>query len=370
MNGIMWREIASQPAYLRESLVTLRRTAAQVKVRPRRILAGGCGDSYYAAVVAAGVFDALGVSYAARTAQELEQFETTGPDDLVILSSVSGRTQRTVAAARASRESGAETLAVTCDPHSPLADVCERTLLLPYTPLSRETPHTLDYAMTLLAHAVIAESVHASRLDELDGLPDLIQAELSVRKTEVHQIATGFTTQTSFFFLGAGPAIGTCMYGAAKMHESGGVVACHSETENFWHGMNFMVRAGDCVVVLENRHDPAPTEQLLLDNLAQLTPSVLYVGTRALRVPHRAALSTRGAVSTAFLHALTTQLLCYSRAMSLRVNVVGPARCMVNGAAYEAAQDSWASHRRASTPKDGAGHAAGNAKNHNHQQAR
>jgi fructoselysine-6-P-deglycase FrlB-like protein len=362
MNGIMWREIASQPVHIREALAPLRRAAAELEVRPRRILAGGCGDSYYAAVVASGVFDALGVTYSARTAQEIEQFEAIGPDDLVVLSSVSGSTQRTVAAALASREAGAETLAITCDPHSPLAEVCDRSLLLPYTPLTRETPHTVDYAMTLLALAVIAESVHCSPLVELDALPDLLQAELSGRKAELQRIAADFTGQTSFFFLGAGPAIGTCMYGAAKMHESGGVVACHCETENFWHGMNFMVRAGACVVVLENQHEPEATEQLLLDNLARLTPSVLYVGTRALAVPHRAALSRRGVVSSAFLHALATQLLCYSRAMSLGVDVVGPARHMVNGKAHEAAQDSWTSHRPADSSIDDVRQVASDAK--------
>jgi D-arabinose 5-phosphate isomerase GutQ len=78
--------------------------------------------------------------------------------DCVILSSISGGTKRTVEAARIAKIASARIIAITCNTESALANAADETMLLPYHPLSRKTPHTLDYTVTLLALVELARS--------------------------------------------------------------------------------------------------------------------------------------------------------------------------------------------------------------------
>lgn len=310
MLDVMEQEIRAQPAYVRSCLPALRESLRQLDIEAARVVMAGCGDSYYSAVAAAGIYRRLSIPVVAVTAQEVAQFVALQPHDLVVLASVSGSTKRTVEAAARAREAGATTLAITCRDESALARTCDFTLLLPYEPISRSTPHTLDYTVTLLAQALVAERLGGVRLDELDGLAEALQRAIGIAFRTLRSVLVDAPVAPQVFYLGAGTDLGTAMYGAAKLHEAGGQTAFAGESENFWHGMNFMVRPTDLVVVFQNRFEPADVEQLLVAALERLAGAVVYVGSDGVTASHQLTLSPVSEVLSPFVMAIAPQVAC------------------------------------------------------------
>jgi len=315
MLDVMEREIRAQREYVASCLQIVRERLQGLDLEAGRVVMAGCGDSAYSGLAAAGIFRALDVPYVAATAQEVAQFLPLLPGDLVVLASVSGSTQRTVEGAERARNAGVATLAITCNAASALARVCDATLLLPYEPISRATPHTLDYTLTLLAQALVAERLAAAReggrtLPDLERLPDALEATVGEAFRVLPAALHAHTAASQTFFLGAGPDFGTASYGAAKLHEAGGRTAFAGETENFWHGMNFMLRPTDLVMVFQNRREAARTEALLVANLAQLTRSVVYVGGEGVAAPHHVVLPDTADLLAPFLAAIAPQVAC------------------------------------------------------------
>jgi fructoselysine-6-P-deglycase FrlB-like protein len=251
-NTTMAREIAAQAEVLPQCV---REIAEQVRKIPRpagRIFAGGCGDSAFAPGTLGGVFAALNVDVNAATSMALSGFTRFKANDTVVLSSISGGTKRTVEAAHVARTAGAEVVAITCGTESALAHAATHTIVLPFTPISRKTPHTLDYTVTLLALAQLA--LWWSGEDPNVVLPQLaeVSAMIDVAGVEAEVLADAIDPNGKIFLLGAGPDLSSAEYGAAKFHEAGGQIAIEAETENFIHGMNFMVEPCDSIVALGN----------------------------------------------------------------------------------------------------------------------
>jgi fructoselysine-6-P-deglycase FrlB-like protein len=250
MNQMMAREIAAQAEVLSSCVGPLAQTIAAVAPASGRILAGGCGDSAFAPAALAGVFAALNIEITAHTSQSLASFIPLSPSDTVILASISGGTRRTVEAAQAARTQGARVIALTCDAGSPLGQVAHATILLPFSPLSRKTPHTLDYSVTLLGMTLVALAWSGN--DDADIGPVLQQLPhaLAAAQVRAKAIARLMNIKGKLFLLGAGPELASAEYGAAKFHEAGGLIAIAAETENFIHGANFMVEPEDAILAL------------------------------------------------------------------------------------------------------------------------
>lgn len=340
----------------------LRRSARALAVRGDRIIMGGCGDSYYSAIAVSGIFGLCGVPFVPKTSLEIEQFCALGASDLVVLASVSGTTQRTLKAAKKATKQGARTLAITCDPRSALADVCDETLLLPYRPMSRRTPHTLDYMVTLLAQVVVLEHWARTHVQVLDDLPGLLQTTIERTARVVNKLSQVQGQGAGYFFLGAGEHMGTAMYGSAKFHEAGGLFAAFSEAENFWHGMNFTVQQGSWITVFGNGREQPEVEQLLVATLAELTPNLLYVGSGMVDAPYQVVPPATDEVTTPFVYAIAPQILCHSAAtrLGLRTNA-SPAR----GGALEPqqrAQASWLTQHVPAAQKGAVGGSTANAR--------
>ena len=246
MNETMAREIAAQALILPLCVGPLADRMASIASPQGRIFAGGCGDSAFAPAALAGVFDVLRIEVAARTAMHLAAFQNYAPTDTVILTSISGGTRRTLEAADAARRGGARVIALTCKGESPLALAADDTIVLPFAPISRKTPHTLDYGVTLLALTQLALgwSGRGEAALPLDGLTATLDAARQVAAS----VATQLNPKGKLFILGAGPEMATAEYAAAKFHEAGGLPAFAFETENFVHGANFMVEPEDAIV--------------------------------------------------------------------------------------------------------------------------
>ncbi|PSH56643.1 SIS domain-containing protein [Phyllobacterium endophyticum] len=250
MNEMMAREIAAQSEILITCVAPLAERVAQIDVPAGRIFAGGCGDSAFAPAALGGVFAELGIDLEPRTSMELSAFTKFVSADTVLLSSISGGTKRTVEAANVARKAGAHVIALTCNGHSNLANAADETIVLPFTPLSRKTPHTLDYTVTLLALVALASAWARRPVEEISKLVETVPVLLENASEIAWATGSKINQDGKLFFLGAGPDLANANYGAAKFHEAGGIVAIAAETENFIHGMNFMVEPVDSVLLL------------------------------------------------------------------------------------------------------------------------
>lgn len=250
MNEMMAREIDAQGELLARVQPQIAACADEIARPAGRIFAGGCGDSAFAPRALSAVFQALGQPFLSRTSMELSAFTNLEASDCVILSSISGGTKRTVEAANVARHAGARVIAITCNAESALAKAADETMLLPYQPLSRKTPHTLDYTVTLLALVELARSFAGKPADATRHILDAIPSVLSSAKQSATPISLGYEAGRKLVILGAGPDLGTAEYGAAKFHEAGGLIAIAAETENFVHGMNFMLEPYDTLIAL------------------------------------------------------------------------------------------------------------------------
>lgn len=341
MNELMLREIESQPDYAEACIDDIRKSAAAVSRNCNRIIMGGCGDSLFSAVALSCLPEAQQINFQSASAQEIEQTLDLSSSDLVVLSSVSGSTKRTIDAAEKALRSGAKTVAVTCNENSELAKKCDQLLLLPYQPITRKTPHSLDYTMGLLAGLLLIEHLSDKSIQQADEIAGALRNHLLTVFDECEPFTESITADTQFWFLGSGNNLGTAMYGAAKFHEAGGLSAFYGETENFWHGMNFMVKPGDRVVLFQNLKEDRSAEQLLLDNFKKLSNPVLCVGPTKADTAFRVKTGSDNEILEPFLNAVTCQALCYKAANRLGLQVDQPETNNRNNKVHLAAQSGW-----------------------------
>lgn len=351
-SDVMWQEIEAQPQVIHELIPQLRDTLSSFSFQPKRVLAGGCGDSYFGAYALRGIFEQANIPYTAATAQELASYTRFFVGDLVVLISISGGTKRTVDAARVARRAGARTLAITCNPDSALAESCHDTLVLLYQPISRKTPHTLDYTVTLLALALVVERITGKQFERLEKLPDLVRKALP----EILEVATdavrNINERTKHFFLGAGPNRGTAMYGAAKFHEAGGLLGFHEETENFVHGMNYMLEPDDLVIMIAPDDPAAFRAQELVEGLEKLDVRVVGLSESSFGARYSMKLPPASTELIPFLSCLGPQVLCYAAANELALSIEQERAGRSRGTLHVSVQKDWMKDTRVQQGSD------------------
>ena len=203
--NMMMREILAQAEILPDVFEKIAKDIAEIKPAKGRIFSGGCGDCAFASGALSDVFQALGADVQDKTAMELAAFTKLNADDTVILSSVSGGTKRTVEAANVARDAGARVIAVTCNPQSALAKASNDVIVLPYEPLSRKTPHTLDYGVVLVVLAALVGKLVVSRTSDLQSSVGRLGALLALLETTASEFAEIYNPAGKVFFLGVGP---------------------------------------------------------------------------------------------------------------------------------------------------------------------
>jgi fructoselysine-6-P-deglycase FrlB-like protein len=335
MNTMMKNEIAAQ-ADLLLGLQPLLAAAADALPRAKgRILVGGCGDSAFAPEALLEVFRRLGIAIEPRTSMQLAHFTRFQEDDTVVLSSISGGTKRTVEAADVARANGARVIAVTCNAESALVKASAAAVILPFAPLSRKTPHTLDYAITLLALAEIGRSQAGLPADTLASSVADIAARLAQADAVARPIADAYRSEGRIFFLGAGEDRGTADYAAAKFHEAGGLVAISAESENFVHGMNFMLEPEDTLVVVASSPAAKKRGREIVEAFETLsTAFLLTVGDEGLAKADDAS----AAFSQLLDQTFTLQYACLHAANRLGLKLEEPRAGCQNGKIHLAAQ--------------------------------
>ncbi len=249
MNEMMLREILDQPAALANALVDLRRQGDLLGLRRpyRKIVLTGCGDSAIACAAVESLYRAwTGGEVRVCTSLEASRYEDFDGETLVIAVSISGGVARTIEAALVAGAAGARTLAIVARAGSELARVSKEELLMP-EPLARNTPHSRDYTLTLLALLVVLEQVADKRFDALDKWPELAQGVLD---RAFAQLPEWVDDSAQTIFLGAGPDAATARYAALKFWEGGAMRAMSDELEEFAQGSQLMAAPGHSVVML------------------------------------------------------------------------------------------------------------------------
>ncbi|MCK0168189.1 SIS domain-containing protein [Jannaschia sp. S6380] len=320
-HALMQRELDAQPELL--PAIAARLTGAVRDLRPApgtTVWSGGCGDSLFAARAVARLWRGQGLDLRPASAAEMLWDAPITARDLVVGISISGSTRRTVDAVQAAARTGARTLAVTMKSDSALAQVADAVLPLDYEPISRAIPHGLDYHVTVLALAALAGDLDA------DAIGTIIAARTSAHLDTARAVAAGLPDAPRFVFLGCGAALGSAEYGAAKMHEAGGLPAWAFEGENVAHGAQFMLRPGDHVMLCG---DGGPGDARTL---------ALRHGLERLGVTVGAAGFDDGHPLLAALDAgLACQALCLAVAERLDLDVTDPGR----GTAAAEVQRDW-----------------------------
>jgi glucosamine--fructose-6-phosphate aminotransferase (isomerizing) len=221
-----------------------------------RVLLVGNGDSYHAALacqravnefarVPCQAFTSL--AFAAYAADVLP---VPFPNDpLVVGVSVSGRSSRTVEAVERAAAAGANTLAMTGTPDSPITQSARRRLYLQIPP-GAPAPGIRSYTATVMGLLLLAirlgeirnryhqEAANALR-GELARLADVIAGALDAADAPARAAVDLCAASPMLMCIGSGPSYGTALFTAAKFVEGAGLFAVGQDIEEWLHVERF-----------------------------------------------------------------------------------------------------------------------------------
>ena len=193
---------------------------------PGSILFAACGTAYYAGLVGAEFMATLcGCPTTVRVASELEGVPPPpGPNAWAVFISQSGETADTISAARAARDAGYRTLALTNSPDSSITRVVEHSL---YTEAGPEV--SVAASKTFMAQLVAlyllglrlyppADADLQRLLAKLRRLPGKVQSVLAL-EDRLASVARSIAHRNSVFLIARGVSLPVAMEGALKLKE-------------------------------------------------------------------------------------------------------------------------------------------------------
>ncbi len=342
MNELMLREMESQPADLARALVDLRRQAAALDLRrPEKVVLTGSGDSGFAAAAVELAFThALERPVWALPSASASRYGLGRIEGLTVVISVSGEVRRTIEAAMAARNAGGRVVAITAGANSSLAGLADAALVMP-EPISRSTPHTRDYTMTLLALLVLLEALSGTPIPELDVWPQQIDDLLRRSIHWAGRLAETFASDDApVGFLGMGPDRGTAAYGALKFWEAGGSAAWWDDLEEFGHGSQLVARPGQLAVLFACGPARGRAHEMR-DGLERMGLSPSVVGDRALDGAEDLKLPEIRSDLSPLLTSIPPQVLAYTFTTRRGIEVELPMGGNSLGELYDEVHREW-----------------------------
>jgi glucosamine--fructose-6-phosphate aminotransferase (isomerizing) len=222
----------------------------------RRILMGGSGDSWFAALSVAPAWQRwTGIRTEARTAMEFARYETALLDahDLVISISNSGSSARARETVLLAKDRGIPTLGITGSLSGALAQQAD---LIVHRPVSEDIGLPAHYGRCLLNFAEymavlyalyalglgigvkrghIPEAIGAARLARIE---QAVEAQGAIAE-RIEPAIIGLCEQLgaidTIWAIGAGPSRGTAQYSAAKFHEQMPINGIGQDLEEWAH---------------------------------------------------------------------------------------------------------------------------------------
>lgn len=347
MNELMLREILDQPRILREALPDLRRQATLLEIPAfDHVVLTGSGDSLCAAMAVEHLFcEAVRRPISAVPSMSASRFPKLRGSEVTITVSVSGAAVRTVEAALAAKRRGSLVVAIVADSRSPLAEASDACIVMP-EPISRRTPHTRDYTLTILALAVICERLGDTVFDALDHWPSLVERTVDDALAWAGTLLPA-PSERRVWFLGAGPDRGTAAYGALKFWEAGGSFSWWDDLEEFGHGSQLAALPGDDAVML------APGRSA--SRAVEMIPGMVRMGLRPILVCREREAEAHADDQwpgfglrnlphwswAPFLSCLPVQALAYAFTTDRCIDVLQPMGGKPHGRVYEDVHEEW-----------------------------
>ena len=231
--------------------------------QPRKVVLTGCGDSYCAAVAASRAFKLLGDVFDVKAMNSVEfcshydagNIGTEPFNPLVYIISASGSPSRTHEAARRTNElgTGGLSVAVTKNPDSMLAQLCQKTILVRPNefdnPFKEYPPGMRSYYASI--YALLSSAI---RMGEVKGHYSMGEAYAMRRATaefakafepemeridnQMYELAEKWKDIESFECVAAGEDMATAWFCAAKVYEASGDFVTYENVED-WAHINF-----------------------------------------------------------------------------------------------------------------------------------
>lgn len=249
-NSYTYEELVGQPDKIRETLSrekeAVKKAAGLLGQREiRQIYMVGCGDSV-AALRGVRFFleSLLGIPCKEEDALDFAYYNSSAVDEktLVITLSSSGRTVRVVEALLAARARGAQTLALSNTPDSPLMKAASAGILIhasrkgwPTQSSTAAMAVTVRLGLELGRVMGVSEAALGYYEEQFDKVPGLMERAIEMTEKKIRKMAEELYSRKMFFFCGGGPFFTCAEYGAAKVKEATPVYAVPVLLEEFHH---------------------------------------------------------------------------------------------------------------------------------------
>lgn len=260
----------------------------------RRVSLIACGTSYHAGLVGRYLLETWGgVRAETDVASEWRHRDPdVGPGDVVLGITQSGETADTLGALRVARERGAHVLGLTNASGSQITREADATLLTDAGPeVSVAATKTFVTQVAALAglslrvglaRGTLTPSRAALLLDELERLPDVVEAARAASAAPIERAVERWSDEGFFLFLGRHVGLPVALEGALKLKEVAYVPSDAYAAGEMKHGPIALLREGTPVVVVA-------TDSPVLDKLRSNVAEVRARGAHVL------AIATEGA---------------------------------------------------------------------------
>jgi len=270
---MMYAQIVSQPALLGE---VFEQTDHCVHEALRRfqgeqwqaIYTAGCGDSFYAGLACEMAFARFcRLPVKALPAMHFARYEVDNVLTPAVLFGISnsGAVSRTIEAVAMARDAGLDTIAVTGNGTSSIAQEAAATMAVPISPMGR-APGIRSYTVQLLTlflcalrlgeiRQVLAAEEAARWRQRLRAVATSMEETIAANEASVRSLVDRWRDQYDWVFVGAGPSYATALFCAAKLVESCGVHAWAQELEEWGHiqFFNRQAQTPTCLIVPPGR---------------------------------------------------------------------------------------------------------------------
>ena len=295
----MYDQILSQPALLLDVCVQaeplVQQALAQVQAPTwQAVYTAGCGDSFYAGLaceLAFARFCRLPVK--ALPAMQFARYEAANlPVQAGVFGiSNSGAVSRSIEAVAMARAAGADTIAVTGNAGSPIAQEAAAAVAVPISPMGR-SPGIRSYTVQLVTlflcairlgelRQVLSASEATAWRQRLQAVAACMEATIQASDARMRQLAEHLHDQDNWLFVGSGPGYATALFCAAKLVESCGANAWAQDIEEWAHIQFFNRQEHTPTCLLIPRGPSMSRAQELLPYIQQLGRHTFVVTSEA-----------------------------------------------------------------------------------------
>ncbi|MGH2402963.1 MAG: SIS domain-containing protein [bacterium] len=282
----------------------------------RRLVISGCGDSLFAGVAARLAIERFGgIPCEPIEAMECGRYAAArfSPEVAVLGVSNSGTTSFVLESIASARRAGAFTVALSGTPGSPLERLSAAGVVRPIvgaggrqSPTSRAERHLGEFLGTLMAlyhlalylgqvRGVITERERGEEAEGVRAAAEMAQQALHNGPARAASVLGSLGDADRVYFVGAGPAHGIALFGAAKLVEEIPLCGVPQQLEEWAHLQYFQTMvegARTRAVVIAPRGEAT-------DRAAEIIRSIRDDGGFALAVTHAAEDAVREAASAA-----------------------------------------------------------------------